>query len=290
MVRFGRNFASALLLAAAVAIPAASQSGATPATVAPPSTAAKTQAAPATQANTVSTHPRPHRKKKPEPVAQVPQTPPPPPTLDQQPAAAPQVSYRDGLLSINAPNSTLSSVLRAVQSQTGASIDVPASANNDRIAMAIGPGQPRDVLHTLLNGSTFDYMILGVAGRPGAVQRVILTPKTAGGTNQTANAPPPNAEEPVDDAAESGGESEYPGPQEQQQPVPPGAFRRPMGAPGGQAYQQDQQQQQNPFPPGESDNVVKTPEQLMQELQQMQQQQQQYQEQLNPANQNPTPQ
>ena len=170
-------------------------------------------------------------------------------------------------------------------------MDVPASANNDRIAMAIGPGQPRDVLHTLLNGSTFDYMILGVAGKPGAIQRVILTPKTAAGaTNQASNTPAPNAEEPVDDnVADTGGESEYPGPPEQQQqPVPPGAFRRPMGAPGGQAYQQEQQQQQNnPFPQGESDNVVKTPEQLMQELQQMQQQQQQYQEQLNPANQNP---
>jgi len=200
------------------------------------------------------------------------------------------VSYRDGLLSINALNSTLSSVLRAVQMQTGASIDVPASANNDRIAMAIGPGQPKDVLHTLLNGSTFDYMILGVSGRPGAIQRVILTPKTAGGatTNQAANTPPP-AEEPVDDSADTGGESEYPGPPEQQQPMPPGAFRRPMGAPGAQQQYQPEQQQ-NAFPPGESDNVVKTPEQLMQELQQMQQQQQQYQEQLNPANQNPQPQ
>jgi hypothetical protein len=170
-------------------------------------------------------------------------------------------------------------------------MDVPSSAQNDRVAMAIGPGEPRDVLHTLLNGSTFDYMILGVAGRPGAVQRVILTPKTAGGANNQAGATPaPNAEEPADDTAETGGESEYPGPPEQQQPVPPGAFRRPMGAPGGQAYQQQQeQQQQNPFPQGESDNVVKTPEQLMQELQQMQQQQQQYQyqEQLNPSNQTP---
>ena len=287
MVRLGKHFASAALLAVAVAAPAVSQSGATPATAANPSAVATPQATPT---STAATHPKTHRKKKPEPVAQVPPTPPPPPTLDKQPPTAPQVSYRDGLLSINAPNSTLSSVLRAVQSQTGATMDVPSSANNDRIAMAIGPGQPRDVLHTLLNGSTFDYMILGVPGRPGAIQKVILTPKTAGGTstNQAANTPP-TAEEPVDDAADTSGESEYPGPPEQQQqPVPPGAFRRPMGAPGGQAYQQDQQgQQQSPFPPGESDNVVKTPEQLMQELQQMQQQQQQYEQQLNPANQNP---
>ncbi len=62
-----------------------------------------------------------------------------------------------------------------------------------------------------------------------------------------------------------------------------------MGAPGAQVYQQQQQNnEQNPSPFGQNDpNVVKTPEQLMQELQQMQQQQQQYQDQLNPANQNP---
>jgi hypothetical protein len=292
MVRLGKHFASVALLVVAVAAPAVTQSSAN---AAAPSAAAKgqTQAVPASQTSAASPQTRTRRKKKAEPLAQAPQNPPPPASLDQQPPTAPQVSYRDGLLSINAPNSTLSAVLRAVQNQTGATMDVPASANNDRIAMAIGPGQPRDVVNTLLNGSTFDYMILGVAGRPGAIQRVILTPKTAAGaTNQAANTPPPNAEEPVDDSnvADTGGESEYPGPaeQQQQQPVPPGAFRRPMGAPGGQAYQQEQQdQQQNPFPPGESDNVVKTPEQLMQELQQMQQQQQQYQEQLNPANQNP---
>ncbi|HEY1731124.1 MAG TPA: hypothetical protein VGG15_05225 [Terriglobales bacterium] len=212
----------------------------------------------------------------------MPQTPPPPPTLDQQSPTAPQVSYRNGLLTINAPNSTLSSILRAVQSQTGATMDVPAGAGNDRVAMQLGPGQPHDVLNTLLNGSKFDYMILGVAGQPGAVQKVILTPKMAGGaTTQAANTPQPAAsEEPQDDtSADAGGESEYPGGSEQA-PVNPGAFRRPMGGPGGQAYQQQQNGQADP-------NIVKTPEQLMQELQQMQEQQRQYMEQLNPANQNP---
>jgi hypothetical protein len=289
MVRLGNNFGWAVLLTAAIAVPACSQSASPSAGATQP--AAKTQAtAPSPSAAQTK---RVHRKKKPDAAAQVPVTPPPPPTLDQQPPTPPQVSYRNGLLSINAPNSTLASVLKAVQAQTGAAVEVPSAAQNDRVVMAIGPGQPRDVLNTLLNGSTFDYMIVGVAGRPGAVQRVILTPKSAGGTAQANNAPPPSAsqEQPVDDnVAESSGESEYPGPTPEPPGMPPGAFRRPMGAPGGQAYQQQQmenQNQDNPFPPGQSDNVVKTPEQLMQELQQMQQQQQQYQEQLNPANQQP---
>jgi hypothetical protein len=211
--------------------------------------------------------------------------------LEQQAPTAPQVSYRNGQLTIDASNSTLSSILRAVQVQTGASMDVPSGAGSERVAMRLGPGQPRDVLHTLLNGSKFDYMILGVAGSPGAIQRVILTPKQAGGatTAQASNAPPPTTDDQDDGTpvADTGGESEYPGPTAEQPPMPPGAIRRPMGAPGAQQFQQYNRPGDNPFPPGNSDNVVKTPEQLMQELQDMQQQQQQYQEQLNPANQNP---
>jgi hypothetical protein len=208
--------------------------------------------------------------------------------LEQQPPTPPQVSYRNGLLTINAPNSTLASILRAVQMQTGASLDVPSGANSERVAMQLGPGRPRDVLHTLLNGSKFDYLILGVVGDPGGIQKVILTPKQAGGTStQASNNPQPTVPDDSDEGtpvADTGGESEYPGPPADQQPLPPGAMRRPMVAPGAQQFNRPED---NPFPPGQSDNVVKTPEQLMQELQQMQQQQQQYQDQLNPANQNP---
>ena len=283
MVRLGTNFACAALLATAMAIPF--HGTAADMQAQSPDATKAIQATPATPANAAAGHStRTHHKKKSEPVAEVPQVPPPPPTLEQQSPTAPQVSYRNGLLTIDAPNSTLSSILRAVQTQTGATMDVPAGASNDRVAMQLGPGQPRDVLHTLLNGSKFDYMILGVAGQPGAIQKVILTPKTAGGaTTQAANTPQPTADESQDDSstADSGGESEYPGGTEQAPPAP-GAFRRPMGGPGGQAFQQQQQT------PGAYDpNIVKTPEQLMHELQQMQQQQQQYMDQLNPANQTP---
>jgi hypothetical protein len=170
-------------------------------------------------------------------------------------------------------------------------MEIPSGANNERVVAQLGPGQPRDVLNTLLNGSKFDYVILGVTGNPGAVQRVILTPRqgsapttTAAQNNASPNAGqgPSSEEEPQPDegipVADTSAEN-----QPEQSPPPPGGFRRPVpgggqpvGEPGG-----------SPFAPGESQNVVKTPEQLMQELQQMQQQQQQYQDQLNPANQNP---
>jgi hypothetical protein len=295
MVRHGKKFACAALMAMMLAVlpsQAATQATA-PTTSSPaPQSAASPQAtsAPAGAAKAGSTKAHTHHKKAPA-IAEVPPTPPPPPTLEQQPPTAPQVSYRNGQLTIDAANSTLSSILRAIQVQTGASMDVPSAAGSERVAMRLGPGQPREVLHTLLNGSKFDYMILGVAGNPGAIQKVILTPKQAvGATTQASNNPQPAPSDDQDEGtpvADTGGESEYPGPSTEQPPMPPGAMRRPMGAPGGQQFQQNNNPQQSAFGQGNSDNIVKTPEQLMQELQEMQQQQQQYQEQLNPANQNP---
>jgi hypothetical protein len=231
------------------------------------------------------------RHKKTPVVAEVPQAPSPPPTLEQSAPTPPQISYRDGQLTIDARNSTLSQVLRGVQAQTGATMEIPAGASNDRVVAQLGPGQPRDVLNTLLNGSKFDYVILGVTGNPGAVQRVILTPRQASGaapTNTAQNNSSPNAgegpsseEEPQPDEGTPVADTSADN-QPEQAPPPPGGFRRPMPG-GGQPVGEPG----SPFGPGESQNVVKTPEQLMQELQQMQQQQQQYQQQLNPANQNP---
>lgn len=229
---------------------------------------------------------RTHRKKA-TPVAEVPPTPPPPPTLAESPPTPPRISYQNGQLTIDAHNATLSQVLRAVQVQTGASMEIPGSANSERVVAQLGPGQPRDVLNTLLNGSKFDYVILGVTGNPGAVQRVILTPRqnsAAPAANSAQNNNPPLGQEPTAEEEPQPDEGVQPdttameNQNPEQSPPPPGGFRRP-GA--------QQPGEQSPFGPGESQNVVKTPEQLMQELQQMQQQQQQYQQQLNPANQNP---
>ena len=287
MVRLGKHFGWTLVLAAGLL---ASAPGLLAQTAAPapqvPATgtpSAKTSAASPASATPSKTR-RHHKKEKPTPVAEVAQTPPPPPTLEQTPPTAPHITYQSGLLSIDAHNSTLSQVLHAVQLQTGASIDIPASASSDRVVTQLGPGRPKDVLNTLLNGSKFDYIILGVTGDPGAVQKVILTPRQSLGTgnvNVAQNNTVQNQE--VDDEAQpdegvSANEVEAENPTPEQPPPPPGGFHRPMMMGPGQ----QEPNQAN----GDPANGVKSPEQLMQELQQMQQQQQQYQQQLNPANQN----
>ncbi len=297
MLRLGKSLCLAFA-AVAVLIPAhalsAQTTAAQPAAVGGQTPSATTQQSVPATAQPAKT--RAHRKKqKAAAVAEVPQTPTPPPTLEQSPPTAPNITYRNGELTIDAHNSTLSQVLRSVQTQTGASVEFPANAANERVVTQLGPGQPRDVLNTLLNGSKFDYVILGVTGDPGAVQRVILTPRQtapSGTVNAAQNTAPqafqnqaqiPEEEpQPEDSYQPSEGEAEN---QNQDQPpgrLPPGGFRRPM--PGQMPSQMvDQSQYGNP----EQQNGVKTPEQLMQELQQMQQQQQNYQQQLNPANQNP---
>ncbi len=97
-------------------------------------------------------------------------------TPEQRPAAAPLVIYLNGKLSISAKNSTLGDVLRAIAAKTGAAIDVPENAN-ERVVSHLGPGLARDVMASLLNGSHFNYVMVGTETDPNAVARVVLTAK-----------------------------------------------------------------------------------------------------------------
>lgn len=113
------------------------------------------------------------------PLQQVPMT--------DLPATAPQVSYQNGALTIVSQNSTMGDILREVHKQTGATIDIPPNAN-DRVATRLGPGPARDVIDKLLDGSNFNYVIVGTPANPTSLASVVLTPKPAGGATQTASA------------------------------------------------------------------------------------------------------
>ncbi len=110
--------------------------------------------------------------------------------MDQMPPAPAKVSYEGGLLSISAQNSTLWDILRDVRRLTGASIDLPAGPGmNERVIAHLGPGAPRDVLAGLLNGTSFNYVMLGSNSDPAAVTSLSLTPKplSTGETQVAAN-------------------------------------------------------------------------------------------------------
>jgi hypothetical protein len=199
----------------------------------------------------------------PAPVQEAPPpVPQPPPTPEQMPPVAPKVTMHNGLLSIQAENSSLGDILNAVRQQTGAGLEAPPAIANERVATSLGPGAPKDVLQDLLAGSRFDYIIVGAPQNPDIVQRIIVTMRSGGpnpGPSVANNAPPQNTYQSPDDVNQSYDEEPQPEPAP---PEPP----------------QQQQQQQPVTPPNGGQpysNQPKTPEQLLQELQQMQQQQQQ---------------
>lgn len=138
-------------------------------------------------ASAAAQHHRKSRKPAPKPAVLPPMRPGPLPQLpmDLMPAAPPKVSYQNGLLTIAAQNSTLGDILRDVHKLTGASIDVPPNAT-ERVVTRLGPGAPRDVLASLLNGTSFNYVMVGSSSDPTGVASIVLTTKPAAGTAQTA--------------------------------------------------------------------------------------------------------
>jgi hypothetical protein len=199
---------------------------------------------------------RKHAKKK---ASSLPAEPVRPPLPQELPPVPPTVTFRGGQLSIVAPNSTLLDILTAVRRVTGAAVDAPASAARDRVATHLGPGQPREVLSALLDGSRFDYILLGSAEDPSGVRRLILTPRSGGGAQPGASETMPSAmisrpeRPPI--STDTGDEEES----QPEQTVEPADEVAP--------------EPQTPPPP-----EVKTPEQIQEELRQRQEQQRQQQE------------
>ncbi len=187
---------------------------------------------------------------------------PPPPTPEQGPSSPAEVSFQAGKLTIVARNSTMSDVLNAVKQKTGAAVEMPA-VSSERVVGQFGPGAPRDVMAQLLNGSHYDYVLLGSPADPGALKKVVLMARANGPeqvplqSSQQSLQQNPNLqavpEVENDQAVEENNaevQPEVQQPEEEPQPD-----------------QQGQEGQQN-------GPVVKTPEQLLRELQQQQQQQQ----------------
>ncbi|MFZ1142864.1 MAG: hypothetical protein ABR881_07760 [Candidatus Sulfotelmatobacter sp.] len=225
-------------------------------------------------ANATSSQSQPKTKKTKRP--QKPQPPPLPsgPTgpvqqvpLDSMAPVPPQVSYQNAQLTIVAPNSTLGDILRAVRKQTGAEIEIPPAT--ERVVTHLGPGPAREVMAELLNGSRFNYVLLGSPADNSVLTRVVLVAKAT--PDASPNAPPIV---------------------EQQQPgiaqhsANPGAPASELDANAAAATDDntddaaDQAAAEAEQPPTSPDQPgVKTPQQMLQEMQQRQLQLQQQQQQ-----------
>ena len=198
------------------------------------------------------------------PVPQVP--------LDSISPVLPQVSFQNGQLTIVAPNSTLAEVLRAVKKQTGAEIEIPSAT--DRVVTRLGPGPARDVMAELLNGSRFNYVLLGSPDDANALTRVVLVAKS--GPENAPSAPQPTmqpqapsqdaeAQIPPQPASEENNDAEA---------ADDSGDENTNGEAAAEAEQPAQPQDQQ---------GIKTPQQMLQEMQQRQLQMQQQQQQRQPG-------
>ena len=241
---------------------------------------------------------RPHTNKKKDPAP--PLVLPPLPAgplqqvpLPQLPESAPQVTYQNGLLTILAQNATLGEILKQVKQLTGASIDLPANGAPERVVTQIGPGAPRDVLAVLLNGSQFNYVMLGSTTNPSAIESILLTPKpngegqgAAGALQQNAQALNPMVPQPVQPFRQQVIASAPPQAQPQPDPAAEADDTNGDEADDNSADDSDQAQPaqpavvqpgaptpfgQQPADPNQPNAGPKTPEQLLQMMRQGQQ-------------------
>jgi hypothetical protein len=205
------------------------------------------------------------------PTGVVPQVP-----LDRIAAVPPEVTFRDNQLTIVAPNSTLADILRAVRKQTGAEIDVPNAP--ERVVTRLGPGSARDIIADLLNGSRFNYVLLGAPDNDAVLTRVVLVPK----------GPETNAPAAANQAAEQPGIAQ-PNGFSQQPAAQPEAVSEPEAnaddsnnnaVDDGNTVETPAAEADQP-PPNSPDQqqAIKTPQQMLQEMQQRQMQLQQQQQQ-----------
>ncbi len=83
------------------------------------------------------------------------------------------ISFRDGLLTVNASGSSLNAVVREIARQTG--MKVTGSVRDDRVFGSYGPAEPSAILSTLLEGTGSNMLLVNNAAN--APAQLILTPR-----------------------------------------------------------------------------------------------------------------
>lgn len=179
------------------------------------------------------------------------------------PPAPAEVTYENGLLSVDSRNARLTDILTGIRAKTGIQFE-GLPTGQDRVAGKFGPAPADEVLTSLLQGLHYDYVIIGMPENPSTVQKVILTP-TAGASTVAANPGAQRADNANSDDDDSSDES----------PAEPSESAQPQAA--------------QPTQP-RIGNGPKTPEQLLEELRKMQQHAaEQNQQNQQPNQQQPTP-
>jgi len=95
-----------------------------------------------------------------------------PPPAAPPPKPPVTVTLENGMLRIRAEKATFAQVLFEVQRQTQAEIAIPAGAEQEEVDADLGPAPVLEVLASLLNGSPYNFILVG---NEISIDRVILT-------------------------------------------------------------------------------------------------------------------
>jgi len=155
-----------------------------------------------------------------------------------------EVTLQDDKLRLVSNKASLAEVLNELRTQLNADIGVPVGADQEIVAVMLGPGTQREVISKLLEGSRYNFIIVGTDADANKVERVILSPKSPGGVvssvpsseedatpvaqmqappQRSVGAPPPPPAPVVDDDSQPQGDSMPPDttPQPGDPPAPP---------------------------------------------------------------------
>lgn len=175
-----------------------------------------------------------------------------PPSLMDKPAQPATITLDKGVLAIRADNSSLSAILKHVASSSGMTVE--GFQQDQRVFGVYGPGNPTDILSSLLQDAGYNFLLVG-STESGTPKEIVLTARSGGGAATSGPAQPASDDQPEeDDSDNSNNTNNFP---EQ----PPPMVERPAPIPGAST------------PAPNSDGQVKTPAQIIQELQRLRQQQ-----------------
>jgi len=137
------------------------------------------------------------------------------PPVPVAPARKVEVSFSHGKLRIWANKATLAEVMAEVHRSTGAEMTIPPGAGQDPIIADIGPAPARDALATLLNGSPFNFVIIGTDNDPSQLRGVFLTLRQGGSGDSGMSYPAVQAAQvrQIPDQAMSAPETDNPPPE-----------------------------------------------------------------------------
>jgi hypothetical protein len=177
---------------------------------------------------------------------------PTPPSLLDKPAQPATIKLSGGRLSVVADNSSLTDILHQLAATSGMTID--GLDKDTRVFGTYGPGDPREILNSLLDGAGYNVMMVGGTASGTPRQLLLSVRSNAPIIAQSAGA----SREQDDDQDDSVPLNNYAPAGEVQPPPPP------------------------PPPPQNPNGSAKSPQQILQEMLQQRQQQQQQQQQSNP--------